>query len=321
MDIDRTWLVGGAGLLVGGLIGFAIGGDGREAREAEVRRQDELAANVTVMSEAVGKIDRAVADLGARVAGIEMTVAEGARQDAGRAEGLERRLEEVGASLDGAVRDIGGAVSGLGSDVSERLAAPLEGLRAAMESIGARRGAPRSGGRSAGGTAPTAPAAPGAGEAVAIGQTVAFGDGAARLFLSGVDAAAGTARVAINGPVATTVSLDEPVEAGACTLTLTGFSDEGATFTGECGEASAAAAPAEGTGAGTAVAVGAAETLVDGKLRVFLSGVDAAAGTARVAVNGPQTTVLSIGQPVEAGGCRVTLTGIGDGQATIDAGC
>jgi hypothetical protein len=325
MDIDRTWLVGGAGLLVGGLIGFAIGGDGREAREAEMRRQDALAANVTATSEAVGKIDRTLTDLGARVASLETAVAEGARQQAGRAEGLEKRLEQVGESLDGAVRDIGGAVSALGSDVTSRLAAPLEGLRAAMDSIG---------GRADGRRAETVPGAPaGAGEAVAIGHTVAFGDGAAQLFLSGVDPAAGTARVAINGPVATTVSLDEPVEAGACTLTLTGFSDEGATFTGECGGAqaaapaegagaeAAAAAPAEGTGAGTAVAVGAAETLVEGKLRVFLSGIDAAAGTARVAVNGPETTVLSIGQPIQAGGCRVTLTGIAEGQATIDGSC
>jgi hypothetical protein len=222
------------------------------------------------------------------------------------------------------VRDIGGAVSALGSDVTTRLAAPLEGLRAAMDSIGERARAPRAGRGSTGGDAAPSAAPAGAGEPVAIGQTIAFGDGAARLFLSRVDPAAGTARVAINGPVATTVSLDEPVEAGTCTLTLTGFSDEGATFTGDCGGAEAAAAPAapaQGTGAGTAVAVGAAETLVEGKLRVFLSGIDAAAGTARVAVNGPQTMVLSVGQPVEAGGCRVTLTGIGEGEATVDAAC
>ena len=114
-------------------------------------------------------------------------------------------------------------------------------------------------------------------------------------------------------------------------MTLTGFTDAGATFSADCGGAGAAEAPeaegaapkvaGEATGKGTRVAVGAAETLVDGKLRVFLSAIDAEAGTARVAVNGPQTIALAVGEPVEAGGCTVTLTGIGDGQATIDGGC
>ena len=38
-------------------------------------------------------------------------------------------------------------------------------------------------------------------------------------------------------------------------------------------------------------------------------------------MNGPQVTELTVGQPVEAGGCTVTLTGVGDGEATIDATC
>ena len=97
------------------------------------------------------------------------------------------------------------------------------------------------------------------------------------MFLSGVDREAGTARVAINGPSSTSVSLGEPAEAGDCTVTLTGFTEDGgATFSGDCGDARRPAGggggPAEATGAGTAVAVGAAATLADGKLRVFLSG-------------------------------------------------
>jgi hypothetical protein len=320
MDIDRTWLWGGGGLVVGLLVGIAIAGDGREAREAARRAQDEMAANVASVSEAVGRIDQAVADLGGRVSGIENAVAQGTEQQAGSVEGLAKRLEEVGAGLDGAVAELGGAVSEAGSSVTASLTERLEGLRAALDTLGARA----EGARTAAAPAAAAPepAGPGAGEAVAVGEVVAFGDGAARVFLSGVDREAGTARVAINGPVATSVALGEAAEAGACTLTLTGFTEDGgATFSGDCGAATAAAAPAEGSGAGTAVAVGAAETLADGKLRVFLSAVDAAAGTARVAVNGPQTIELAVGEPTEAGGCTVTLTGIGDGQATIDAGC
>jgi hypothetical protein len=317
MDIDRTWLWGGAGLVVGLLVGIAIAGDGREAREAARRGQEEMARDVAAVSEAVGRIDASLADLGGRVSEIETAVAQVGERHAGSVEGLRQRLEEVGDGLDGAVAELGGAVSDVGTSVTESLTDRLEGLRAALDSIGTRGGAARSGA-----AAPEAapPAAAGAGEPVAIGGVVAFGDGAARLFLSGVDREAGTARVAINGPSSMSVALGEPAEAGTCTVTLTGFTETGATFEGDCG-AGAGAAPAEGSGEGTAVAVGSAATIVDGKLRVFLSRTDAEAGTASVAVNGPQTTELTMGQPVEAGGCTVTLTGIGDGEATIDAAC
>jgi len=308
MDIDRTWLWGGAGLVVGLLVGIAIGGDGREAREAARRGQEEMQRNVAAVAEAVGRIDASVAELGGRVSGVETAVAQVTEAQAGSVEGLAKRLEEVGAGLDGAVAELGGAVSEVGTSVTASLTERLEGLRAALDSVGTRGGAPS-------GAAPEA--APGAGDQVAIGEVVAFGDGAARVFLSGVDREAGVARVAINGPMPTSVTLGEPVEAGTCTVTLTGFTETGATFEGDCG----AAAPPEGTGEGTAVAVGSVATIVEGKLRVFLSRIDAGAGTASVAVNGPQAIALTVGQPVEAAGCTVTLTGIGEGEATIDGAC
>jgi hypothetical protein len=313
MDIDRTWLWGGGGLVVGLLVGIAIAGDGREAREAARRAQHEMAEDVAAVSDSVGRIDRAVAELGGRVSQVETALAEVGERHAGSVEGLRKRLDEVGAGLDGAVAELGGAVTELGDSVTESLTDRLEGLRAALGSMGGRRGDPAG--------APAPGAATGAGEAVAIGEVIAFGDGAARVFLSGVDREAGTARVAINGPSATSVTLGEPAEAGTCTVTLTGFTETGATLEGDCGGTAEVAAPAAGTGEGTAVAVGAAATIADGRLRVFLSRIDAGAGTASVAVNGPQATELTIGQPVEAGGCTVTLTGIGDGEATLDAAC
>ncbi|HVH03777.1 MAG TPA: hypothetical protein VM891_12680 [Amaricoccus sp.] len=318
MDIDRTWLWGGAGLVVGLLVGIAIAGDGREARETARRAQEEMARSVASVSEAVGRIDQSVAELGGRVAGIETAVATVTEQQAGGVEGLRKRLEEVGAGLDGAVAELGGAVSELGDNVTASVTERLEGLRTALDAVGGRRGAGSSR-RPAPEAAPAAAA--GGGEPVAIGEVVAFGDGAARVFLSGVDRAGGTARVAINGPSASSVTLGEPAEAGTCTVTLTGFTETGATFEGDCGGSGQATAPAEGSGEGTAVTVGAAATIADGKLRVFLSRIDAEAGTASVAVNGPQVTELTVGQPVEAGGCTVTLTGVGDGEATIDATC
>ena len=100
MDIDRTWLWGGAGLVVGLLVGIAIAGDGREARETARRAQEEMARSVASVSEAVGRIDQSVAELGGRVAGIETAVANVTEQQAGGVEGLRKRLEEVGAGSD-----------------------------------------------------------------------------------------------------------------------------------------------------------------------------------------------------------------------------
>ncbi len=75
-------------------------------------------------------------------------------------------------------------------------------------------------------------------------------------------------------------------------------------------------------GTGSAVRPGAAVTLADGKLRVFLSAADASAGTARVAINGQTLVPLEVGKPVEANGCSVSLTGFdADGAAMIDGGC
>jgi len=335
MDIDRTWLVGGAGLVVGGLIGFAIAGDGRAAREAALDRQEALAASVATVSQSVSGIDRALANLGARVAGLETSLKEGTERQIGGVEGLAQRLEAVSS-------EIGGAVSGLGASVTATLGERMEGLRAAVGEISTRA---TGGAVAEGGDAGAPAAASGEGIAVGIGQMVVFADGAARVFLSGVDREAGTARIAVNGPQPTSVTLGEPAAIGDCSITLTGFTEDGgATFSGDCGGGAAAApagasstgagstdgastdgastgaeVPAEG--AGTAIVVGTSETLVEGKLRVFLSGIDAEAGTARVAVNGPQTVRLALAEPTEAGGCTLTLTGMGEGQATIDAGC
>lgn len=332
MNIEKTWIWGGAGAVVGLLLGIAIAGDGREARYAAERGQRQMEENLAAMSATVGKMDQSLADLGGRVAGIEASLKSVSEQGSG-VQALSQRLDQVGVELQGAVQELGGAMSDVGTSVTKSLAERMDGLRTALAGIGGRSGEPAAEAASAAapeaGAAPAAAAAPGAGELVAMGSTVVFADGAVRVFLSGVDAEAGTARVAVNGPVAATVSLNAPEPVGDCTVTLTGFAENGATFDVGCGDAAAAAAPAgdatqasgEPAGSGKPVAIGAAETLVDGKLRVFLSAVDAEAGTARVAVNGPQAISVSLGVPVEAAGCQVTLTGIGDGEATIDGSC
>ncbi len=82
-----------------------------------------------------------------------------------------------------------------------------------------------------------------------------------------------------------------------------------------------AAAPQVAT-TGTALTPGQAVTLADDRLRVFLSSADARSNSARVAINGLATTVLTAGEPVEVDGCRVVLSGFdANGTAMIDGGC
>lgn len=82
-----------------------------------------------------------------------------------------------------------------------------------------------------------------------------------------------------------------------------------------------AAAPQVAT-TGTPVTPGQAVTLVDEKLRVFLSSADPKSNSARVAINGFATTVLTAGEPVDVDGCHVELSGFdASGTAMIDGGC
>jgi len=83
------------------------------------------------------------------------------------------------------------------------------------------------------------------------------------------------------------------------------------------------AAPAEPPVSGTPA--GRTEMLADGALRVFVSAVDAADGTARVAINGVSTQMLRVGSPasVSANGqtCTVTLDAIERGHAQMTGRC
>lgn len=77
-----------------------------------------------------------------------------------------------------------------------------------------------------------------------------------------------------------------------------------------------------GSGVGNPATPGSTVTLADGKLRVFLSAADPAAGTARVAINGQTLVSLAIGNPLDVDGCSVSLTGFdAAGAALIDGGC
>jgi hypothetical protein len=283
----RTVLAGAGGLVIGVLIGMALTASGRSELKARLAERDDAAAAVARLEAAVGEVRTEVGTLGGRVAGVEKGLAEFGAARSGEAADLAARIDRVRT-------DVAGAVSEVGSGVAGALSERVQGLLS----------------RQPADTGVRAPS--GEGEVVRVGETARFGD--ARVFLSAFDAAAGTARVAVNGSATQVLRLKAPVAAGGCAVMLTGFAEGGARIAGACG-------PAQGSGAGTEIAVGATKALAGGKLRVFLSGTDAEAGTARVAVNGTGTVVLKMSEPARAGDCEVTLTGIGEGTATVDAGC
>ncbi|HDR29778.1 hypothetical protein [Rhodovulum sp.] len=99
---------------------------------------------------------------------------------------------------------------------------------------------------------------------------------------------------------------------------------------GSVAQTAAAPAPAEApeaapkTAAAAAPGTGVGETaiLADGAVRVFLSRVDAASGTARMAVNGLATTTLAMGESVAAdGACSVALGGVEGNRASLGYAC
>jgi hypothetical protein len=85
-----------------------------------------------------------------------------------------------------------------------------------------------------------------------------------------------------------------------------------------------AAAPAARAGpAGTAA--GETVTLLDGAVRIFVSGVDEEAGTARVAINGIETQILGTYEAVtfehDGKTCELVLDNIAYGHVEMSPSC
>lgn len=339
---SRPLLAGAGGLIIGAVIGLGLGSSGRSEAEAEVAAQREVAANVGTLSQSVAGVDARIAALEERLGSVESSVSALGEAQTGRIEALGQQLQGFGSDLGGRVAslgdDIGGQVATLGGGLADTLSERLETLKGELAAVGARLQAPEAASSAEkptesaapAETAAKAPAAqtgePPAGELVLIGSAASFGD-TLSVFLSGVNAEAGTARVAVNGPVTSVLTLGEAAPAGACTLTLTGFGEGGAYLDGVCGEDGAASPAADQQGSaepvtgGEAVRMGAAGSFGEGKVRIFLSGVNNEAQTARIALNGLRTAEMRLQDKMDAAGCTVTLTGIDAEGATFKVDC
>lgn len=329
-------LAGGAAI-VGLLLGLAMGGSGDELEEI-AGRQDELGQAVSQVSESLAALEGRFDEIGTRIDAVGESVT--GQENSFTA--LSDRLGEMGETVSGLGDSVGQRVSDVGSDISSGFSeqvARLEERIAALRSVGSGTG-DGGGAAEATGAAESAVSGseetgsegdgPQAGERLLPGASLALGEGAGRLFLSGVDEEAGTARVALNGTEVSTLSLDEPVEAGACQVMLTGIEPPAALIDATCGGESAnsgeassgggGSAEAPGLGEGTEIGIGETAAFGD-NLRVFLSRLDPDGGSASIAVNGPDPADLAMGESMEAGGCELTLTGMTESAASLSASC
>lgn len=170
------------------------------------------------------------------------------------------------------------------------------------------------------------------------GETLTLLDGAARVFVSGVDEDAGTVRVAVNGQDLATLGGHEtvtfPVEGQSCTLNLDALDRGHAQMSTDCvaveaTEVAAAvaisASPEAVASGGDLKGPGQTAWLLEGKARVFVSGVDSDAGTVRVAINGLSTAVLGGPRPVtfetDDATCTLQLDAIVEGRVQLSASC
>lgn len=341
---SKPLLAAGGGLIVGALIGMGIGSSGGKTDHAQVEAQRELAAGVGTLQTSLQGVDARIAELEGRIDTVEASVNALGEAQTGRLEALSAKLEGLGG-------EIGGQVSSLGGAVAASLGQGLDTLKSELAGVADKLKAARSEAPAETAAAPAAPAAaPATGEApkgelILVGSAASFGD-ALSVFVSTVNPETGTARVAVNGPSTIALALNQPASANGCEVTLTGFGDGGAYIDGVCAAAAeGAAAPAADEGAsdeggsdqgasdqgapdqaaapaeGEAVQIGAAGSFGEGKVRIFVSGVDNEAKTARVALNSLRTAEMKLQDKVDAEGCKVELTGINPDGATFKVDC
>ena len=245
------------------------------------------------------------------------TVAEAADSMSARIAELEAALDERATTAAAAVND---KLAALQQEMDDKLAAASQVAEAQTRDLEAALAKITAMGAGASAPAPL-PDGLQTSEALSIGQTAVFADGAVRAFVSGFDASAGTARLSINGTIAPMrVGTAQAVAGADCMVAVTALDADGVVIGSDCGAAAEVPpAPESGHKAGTMA------MLADGALRVFVSGLAADGSAARIAVNGVDMLTVQSGTSVDvmAGDqtCSVTVTGVGNGLVGLDGTC
>lgn len=288
--------------LLGLVIGLAAGGP-----------------SVRDIQAAVGeRIDAATAAQSERIATLEAGMGEIRTDLAGRFEGLASGVDAGHQAIAGVGAEVKGLGEALAGTVQTAAADQLAALETGLAGLRGQIAAPAPADDAAPAEAEAAPAAAAAApeNGFSPGQTAVLSDGAVRVFVSRIDAAAGTAAVRIGGADSVLALGESRMVAGAdgeCRLTLDAVGGNRAGFSAACGDALPAP---DGAAPGAVVA------LADG-LRVFVSAVTD--GGARIAINGVQTETVAVGEAVEVTvgeqTCQVSVTGVDRGRVALGYSC
>lgn len=318
-DNQKAFFAGAVGAAAGLVIGLVAAPSGPDISEIDAVIANRVAAIETARAADMEALMSSHAALTERLDAVaaEASASTGA---------VSQLAGDIGARVEGLGADIGARVAGLGDSVNAALAEANAAQSSALSSVltrlrGSEADAPEAGdtatAEAAPAEAPAAEAAPVSGSG--IGETILLADGAIRAFVSRIDETAQRVRLQINGETTDLGAGDEiDVSAGGtdCRLGVSGIGGGQVALDGTCGDALAAP---EGATPGEMLA------LADGNVRVFVSAIDAAGQTARIAINGLVTQKAGIGESIdvatEAGPCAVTVTGIDRGHVNLDAAC
>jgi hypothetical protein len=210
MSENLFFIGGGAGAL-GLLIGFLIG-DTDEQEIAEEIGAYMNAGKETVeaaSAEQMAQMAETVAALGAQVTGLEEQLAINAEQQAASDAATKDKLDAAVAALETKIgtvaSDVGKMVSDSGAEQTAKIEAALAGgmadLQGSLETMAAAVPVATVAAAATGSAEETQPEPEPVVEidGTKVGETELLMDGAVRVFVSGLDADAGTARVAVNG--------------------------------------------------------------------------------------------------------------------------
>ncbi|BBU57285.1 hypothetical protein KU6B_35500 [Mameliella alba] len=321
---NTSLLLGAGGLVIGVLAGVAFSGSDSPADLRKV-----IDDTVVPAQEAAEKAAKAhgeqLAALQKRLDALETGLAENAPDMSALTAGLSK---EMTTKLDDLRTKLGDDIAKTSAAQAETIKTSLADLSKGIEETtrvaAAAAAAPADAGPDAT-EVPEPDSGMASADALSVGDTALFADGAVRAFVSRIDPAGGSVRLSVNGSLVTLGaggSTPVSMDGRDCSVTVASMSDRGVTLGSDCGvipPAVTVAAPDNGVLPGHTV------SLADGALRVFVSSVDSEGQEARIAVNGVQTQRVaadsSLGVDVGDQSCTLRVTGIGEGMIGFDASC
>ncbi|WP_172331705.1 hypothetical protein [Mangrovicoccus sp. HB161399] len=278
-------------------------------------RIEDLQASVDErFAELSGSMEPKMGDLGSSVAALQ-------EKFSGLETTAQSLMDRSATDLETLRAQIDGVASTLGKTMSEAAASQVAALQGQLDQLKGALAARQQAAAPAAAPAAQQAAAPvprSAAGALTPGMTAMLADGALRVFVSRVSGEDRTARLSVQGQLASMEVGDTMLTMAGndyCMVTLDGIAAGGAQISGACGDDLPAA-----TGAGPGNTV----VLDGGDIRVFVSRVEDWPQRARLSINGEmkqlepgRTALLAVGDKL----CGVRLDAVDRGHASVSAAC